>query len=161
MYVCLFFRQCCKMIVILNGYLRIKEEVPDKKEIGLRMGLRRKGMQTYNPKCGLRDNKPGPTRTGRGLAEGPAFIWNPRGGWLRTRTGRKPLPDTVLGCVLKTNLVKEKLENTRFHNKVQLCELPSPAKKLSGCSSPLILPVNKYMHVWKSLAFASWSISKG
>ena len=75
MYVCLFFRQCC----ILNGYLRIKEEVPDKKEIFLRMGLRRRGIQTYNPRCGLRDNKPGPTRT-RSLAEGPAFICSPRGG---------------------------------------------------------------------------------
>ena len=112
MYTCLSFRQCCKTIVILNGYLRIKEEVPDKKEICLRMGLRRKGMQTYNPRCGLRDNKPGPTRTGRGLAEGPASICSPQGGRLRPGQDRS-LCRTLSWAVRCRQTWSEKDEGTQ------------------------------------------------
>ena len=75
-------------------------------------------------------------------------------------TGKASL-DTVRDRVLKTNLVTEELGKGRFRNKVQLPGLPSPSKKLSGCSLPLILPVSGSLHVWTSLAFASWSVSKG
>lgn len=173
----MFAFPCFKKIVILNRHLRKKEEAPDQKEGCPGMRLRRGGTQTHNPKCGPRDNKCGLTRTVRGFVGGTltrtgrGFV----GGTCphlqaQRRTGLRQGPQGRLrgtpssggrGCVLKTNLVIEELGNRRFRNKVQLHGLPSPSKKLSGCSLPLILPVSGSLHVWTSLAFASWSVSKG
>lgn len=161
----MFAFQCFKKIVILNRYLRKKEEAPDKKEGCPRMRLRRGGAQTHNPKCGPRDNICGLTWTGRGSVGGtcPHLQAQRRRGLRQGPQGRlRWTPSSGgRGCVLKTNLVIEELGNRRFRNKVQLHGLPSPSKKLSGCSLPLILPVSGSLHIWTSLAFASWSVSKG